>query len=222
MGRGAHWSDEDLSILCVLIGPEWSLSSIKKVAQLKRGGGEGKKTNGRLKVDRTELQAFVGANPGCSLGVLSRRYGVFSLALSKTLKGEIGAKPYKALKAIRLKVNHRNTRLAWCRRLLTMFRIRAAEGGRVRGKFTPLDLNQVLWSDEKSFWHCTRLVSQNTRFKYIGTKAEALAAVPSNTTTVEYDKQRRMQDILVHLIVSGATGATQPYFLPQNAKIDSD
>jgi hypothetical protein len=133
-----------------------------------------------------------------------------------TLRATLSLKCYKQVKALNLKHKQQEQRKTWCQRLL----LRTAN--RKVNKLKPLDLNKVLWTDEKLFrTRASSASSQNQRFwSSAATKKAALTERPDAGTRPA--SKGVSEGVMVSLAVSAAGGAAHPHFVPAGAKVNAE
>lgn len=176
MGRGCGWTLEEeihlkgllasgLGVTAIASQTGWNLSTIKKAKQKVLGGIPLVYTRAVRKTHNTVRNAeFVDSvrdileqDKKQSLAQVRARLEEFGVSVSRstiqrTIRQDLQKKSLKCIRGHRLAVASKAARLAWCSRVHMRASIHEGlRSFRLVGKLRGLDLERVLWTDEKIF-----------------------------------------------------------------------
>lgn len=204
------------------LSPSWSMSTIRKAhAKIAKGGdlgrGGGSKARALTAAKVSAVEEVMAAHPRTSISDLARRVGLSRSTAYRALRTKLQMRAFKQVKHQGLKVVHAEARKAWCQRI--MVRTTTRHFGKVR----PLDLLDIVFTDEKLFrTQKTASSGQHRRFwAKTKLKKEATRQDPA-ASSYKVSKNRFTPGVMVCLGVSGRHGAMHPYFVTANTKINSD
>ena len=181
MGRGAGWSEAEWAVL----REQWSLgenaakiqeklphrpvSSIRKaLIRLKRGQPRrsaaarwGQRTMKITQAAVQRAQEVLVRSPKISIRGLGREVGLTRPTAYRLMRNHLQLKPLRLVVSQRLTHKNKAARLAFCKMMLTRLSLKRCH---LRGKGPqPLDLSQIIFTDEKLFRCENAPVPQNQR-----------------------------------------------------------